>query len=94
MIAEPDLATFKLLVHVIKFGGGTSNDEITYLQGVDPAAAAALAAEQIKSKNIRRNTNVYTKEKPNYFNSPYGKRKEDIYVEDSVVEETYSHSNI
>ncbi len=89
VIAEPDLATFKLMVNVIKFGVGTSNDEITYLQGVDPAAAAALAAEQVKSKNIRRNTNVYSKEKPNFFNSPYGKRKDDIYVEDSVVEETY-----
>lgn len=88
VIAEPDLATFKLMVNVIKFGGGTSNDEITYLQGVDPAAAAVLAAEQLKSKSVRRNTNVYDKANPGYFNSPYGKRKNDTYIEDGFVEET------
>lgn len=92
VIAEPDLATFKLMVNVIKFGGGTANDEVTYLQGVDPAAAAALAAalaaEQLKSKSVRRNTNVYSQANPGYFNSPYGKRKNDTYIEDSFVEET------
>lgn len=88
VIAEPDLATFKLLVNVIKFGDGTTNDEVAYLQGVDPAAAAALAAEQLKSVNIRRNTNVYDKAHPGYFNSPYGRRKNDTYIEDSFVEET------
>lgn len=89
VIAEPEQATFKLMVNVIKFGGGTANDEITYLQGVDPAAAAALAAEQLKSKNIRRSTNVYSKANPGHYSSSYGKRKDDIYVEDSYVEETY-----
>lgn len=88
LIADPDLATFKLLVNVIKFGDGTANDEVAYLQGVDPAAAAVLAAEQLKSINIRRNTNVYDKTNPGYFNSPYGKRKNDTYIEDSFVEET------
>lgn len=88
VIAEPDLANFKLMVNVINFGFGTSNDETTYLQGVDPSAAAVLAAEHLKSKNIRRNTNVYNKANPGYFNSPYDKRKDDIYVDDSFVEET------
>lgn len=87
VVADPGIATYKLMVNVIKFGGGTSNDEITFLQGVDPAAAAALAGERLRSKTIRRNTNVYDKQNPGYFNSPYGQRKNDVYVDDEIIEE-------
>lgn len=87
LVTDPDHATYKLMVNVIKFGGGTSDDEITFLQGVDPAAAAALAGERMRSKTIRRNTNVYDKRNPGYFNTPYGQRKNDMYVDDEIIEE-------
>lgn len=88
VVADPDAATYKLMVNVIKFGGGTSDDEITFLQRVDSAAAAALAGERLRSKTIRRNTNVYDKKNPGYFSSPYGQRNNDVYVSDEFIEES------
>jgi hypothetical protein len=87
IVTDPSDATFKLMANVIKFGNGTPDDEITFLQGVDPAAAVALAGERMRSKTIRRNTNVYDKKDPGYFNFPYGQRKNDTYIDDEIIEE-------
>jgi|GEM_PF-2431154 len=87
IVTDPSDATFKLMANVIKFGNGTADDEITFLQGVDPAAAVALAGERMRSKTIRRNTNVYDKKNPGYFNFPYGQRKNDTYIDDEIIEE-------
>lgn len=88
LVADPGIATYKLMINVIKFGGGTSNDEITFMQAIDPAKAAELAIEKNRVKTIRRNTNVYDKKNPGYFNSPYGQRKNDTYVDDEIIEES------
>ena len=88
VVADPEIATYKLLVNVIKFGGGTSDDEITFMQAINPSKAAELAIEKNKIKTVRRNTNVYDKKNSGYFNSPYGQRKNDTYVDDEIVEES------
>lgn len=88
VVADPDTATYKLMVNVIKFGGGTSDDEITFMQAINPAKAAELAIEKNKVKTVRRNTNVYDKSNPGYFNSPYGQRNNDVYATDEVIEES------
>ena len=88
VVADPDTATYKLMVNVIKFGGGTSDDEITYMQAINPSKAAELAIEKNRVKTIRRNTNVYDKRNPGYFNSPYGQRNNDVYANDEVIEES------
>ncbi|MCP5322657.1 MAG: hypothetical protein H6492_01430 [Candidatus Paracaedibacteraceae bacterium] len=87
IVMDPGSATFKLMVNVIKFGQGVSDDQITFMQAINPAKAAELAIEQNKVKTIRRSTNIYEKEKPAYFlNSPFDKRKKDVYADDEVVE--------
>jgi hypothetical protein len=88
VVADPGIATYKLMVNVIKFGGGSSNDEITFMQAINPSKAAELAIEKNKIKTIRRNTNVYDKRNPGYFDFPYGQRKNDTYVDDEIVEES------
>jgi hypothetical protein len=86
IVTDPASATFKLMVNVIKFGNGLSEDQITFLQAIDPAKAAELSIEKNKVKTIRRNTNVYEKENPGYFGFPFGKRKNDVYANDEVIE--------
>lgn len=86
VVTDPSGATFKLMVNVIKFGQGVSEDQITFMQAIDPAKAAELSIEKNKVKNIRRNTNVYQKENPGYFGSSIGKRKNDVYADDEIVE--------
>ena len=76
------------MVNVIKFGGGTSDDEITYLQAINPSKAAELAIEKNRVRTIRRNTNVYDKKNPGYLNSPFGQRNNDVYANDEVIEES------
>lgn len=88
VVADPDAATYKLMVSVIKFGYGTSDDEITYMQAINPSKASELAIEKNRVKTIRRNTNVYDKKNTGYFNSPYGQRNNDVYATDEVVEES------
>lgn len=88
LVTDPGIATYKIMINVIKFGGGTSNDEITFMQAINPAKAAELAIEKNRVKTIRRNTNVYDKKNPGYFHSPYGQRKNDTYVDDEIVEES------
>jgi hypothetical protein len=88
VVADPDAATYKLMVNVIKFGGGTSDDEITYMQAINPSKAAELAIEKNRVKTIRRNTNVYDKKNQGCFNSPYGQRNNDVYANDEVIEES------
>lgn len=88
VVADPDAATYKLMVSVIKFGCGTSDDEITYMQAINPSKAAELAIEKNRVKTIRRNTNVYDTKNTGYFSSPYGQRNNDVYATDEVVEES------
>jgi hypothetical protein len=88
VVADPDAATYKLMVSVIKFGYGTSDDEITYMQAINPSKAAELAIEKNRVKTIRRNTNVYDTKNTGYFSSPYGQRNNDVYATDEVVEES------
>ncbi|MDP3935654.1 MAG: complement resistance protein TraT [Alphaproteobacteria bacterium] len=88
VVTDPGIATYKLMINVIKFGGGTSNDEITFMQAIDPAKAAELAIQKNRIKTIRRNTNVYEKKNSGYFHSPYGQRKNDRYVDDEIIEES------
>jgi hypothetical protein len=88
VVDDPGVATYKLMVNVIKFGGGSSNDEITFMQAINPSKAAELSIEKNKIKTVRRNTNVYDKQNPGYLNFPYGQRKNDTYVEDEIVEES------
>lgn len=87
IVTDPGAATFKLMVNVIKFGSGVSDDQITFMQAINPDKAAEMAIEQNKVKTIRRSTNVYEKEKPNrFFRSPFDKRKKDVYADDEIVE--------
>ncbi len=59
VVADPDTATYKLMVSVIKFGCGTSDDEITYMQAINPSKSAELAIEKNRVKRTRRSANVY-----------------------------------
>lgn len=86
IITDPSLATFKLMVNVVKFGPGNSEDQIMFMQAIDPAKAAELSIEKNRVKTVRRNTNVYQKENPGYFGSSFGKRKSDVYADDEIVE--------
>ncbi len=88
VVADPEAATFKLMVTVVKFGGGTSNDEITFMQAIDPAKAAELSIEKNRVRTIRRNANAYNKQHPGMINNPYGQRSNDTYVDDTVIEES------
>lgn len=88
VVTDPADANFKLLVSVIKFGAGNAQDQITFLQAVDPKEAAELAAEQLKLKRTQRSTNIYEKENPGIFGFPFGQRKQDVYADDVAYEET------
>lgn len=89
LVADPSDANFKLMVNVIKFGTGNSEDQITFMQAVAPEKAAQLSIEKNKVRNIRRNTNVYQKKDPyGFFHTPYGQRNNDIYADDEIIEHT------
>ncbi len=88
IVTDPADATFKLLITVVKFGAGSAQDQITFMQAVDPKAAAELAAEQVKVRHVQRSTNVYEKKNPGLFSSNFGERKSDVYGDDVTYEKT------
>jgi hypothetical protein len=53
VVADPSLATFKLMVNIIKFGNGTEEDQITFIQAIDPKVAADLSKEKYSVKTVR-----------------------------------------
>lgn len=88
LVDDPEAAKFKLMVNVMKFGQGTSEDQLTFMQAINPLKAAELSVEKNKIRTVRRNVNVYQKDKPGYFNVPYGKQKNEVYAEDELTEES------
>lgn len=83
---DPSKARFKLLVNVIKFGSGSDEDYLTYLQAIDPKQAANLLIEKNKVRRVQDKTNVYTNDNRR-SNWPFAQpKKTDVHI-DNVRQE-------
>lgn len=59
IVTDPSAATFKLMINIIKFGTGTPEDQITFMQAVDPKTASEVTKERYSVKTIRRYTELF-----------------------------------